>query len=606
MPVPSNPQDLINLIREKLFNNTSGLIEEPDLREVLENIVKVLDAKFSLLSPNLTPEQFEKWDLLLDYMAKETKGVLSPTSPAPTEKGKYLLSSTGTYTNLGGLVATADKLNYAYFNGTNWSLVSTSFPEGQNSFTETDENNVATMKPTADFVKAKIAEKVSDNNNSENLHEFKDNTGKLIAFIDKFGNFNFYVSEEKKEELNRVKLTSDENFLLKLISSNDKMFFAIDKYGKVFGDIPEPFIPEQTDFTNFPVNSANVGFDIVTLNERVSIPSTAKGRNSTATSNDAPTISLTDSGYTHPSMIHIPSKWNGFEFWMAITPTFGIIASQPRPSDFENPHIFCGNWNSEKTEIIWQEPVGITNPIDVPPPADLSLGYWSDTHLMLGDDGYLYCFYRGSAIPSNYLNTSAGNHTRAIVYKKSKDGVNWSNRTFVYSTTTSCNDKDIGLMSPAITQNGTIFHKYELVDGNVSGLILTGENQTQRVVVHTTSKDLVSGFSNINQDAVVNFKNRPWGTTKDVWHLDACKFGNTYFLLLNVAPIGQQTGEDLYLAYSGDGWNFKIIETPIFLSQRYRSSLTPFYENGKFGFMVLESLKTDGSLKLKKITLKNL
>lgn len=43
MPVPSNPQDLINLIREKLFNNTSGLIEEPDLREVLEYIVKVLD-----------------------------------------------------------------------------------------------------------------------------------------------------------------------------------------------------------------------------------------------------------------------------------------------------------------------------------------------------------------------------------------------------------------------------------------------------------------------------------------------------------------------------------------------------------------------------------
>ena len=111
MPVPSNPQDLINIIREKLFNNTSGLIEEPDLREVLENIVKVLDAKFSMFSPNLTEEQFAQWNLILDYMANETKGVLSPTSPAPTEKGKYLLSSAGTYANLGGLVATADKLD---------------------------------------------------------------------------------------------------------------------------------------------------------------------------------------------------------------------------------------------------------------------------------------------------------------------------------------------------------------------------------------------------------------------------------------------------------------------------------------------------------------
>ena len=128
MPVPSNPQDLINIIREKLFNNTSGLIEEPDLREVLENIVKVLDAKFSMFSPNLTEEQFAQWNLILDYMANETKGVLSPTSPAPTEKGKYLLSSAGTYANLGGLVAAADKLNYAYFDGTTWSLISVDIP----------------------------------------------------------------------------------------------------------------------------------------------------------------------------------------------------------------------------------------------------------------------------------------------------------------------------------------------------------------------------------------------------------------------------------------------------------------------------------------------
>lgn len=133
MPVPSNPQDLINIIREKLFNNTSGLIEEPDLREVLENIVKVLDAKFSMFSPNLTEEQYAQWNLILDYMLRETKGVLSPTSPAPTEKGKYLLSSAGTYTNLGGLVATADKLNYAYFDGTTWSLIAVDVLKFKNS-----------------------------------------------------------------------------------------------------------------------------------------------------------------------------------------------------------------------------------------------------------------------------------------------------------------------------------------------------------------------------------------------------------------------------------------------------------------------------------------
>lgn len=141
MPVPSNPQDLINIIREKLFNNTSGLIEEPDLREVLENIVKVLDAKFSMFSPNLTEEQFAKWNLILDYMVNETKGVLSPTSPAPTGKGKYLLSSAGTYTNLGGLIADPKKINYAYFNGTIFTLVAVDLSlEPSNYFTKSDIN----------------------------------------------------------------------------------------------------------------------------------------------------------------------------------------------------------------------------------------------------------------------------------------------------------------------------------------------------------------------------------------------------------------------------------------------------------------------------------
>lgn len=541
----------------------------------------------------------KKWGLI-DIPAGYA-GDLKISDTAPLTRGLYRLSEVGTYTNLGGLVATAGKINDAYFDGTTWSLVSTPFPAGQNSFTETDENSVAAMKPTADFVKGKIAEKVA-NNSMTNLHEFKDSLGRLIASIDQYGNFNFEIDDEQEEKINRVKFTSDDDFLIKLISSNDKIFFAIDKYGKILGQETETF-----DFINFPINSSDIAFNIETLNERITLVSTAKGRNSTTTSNDAPTIPLTDSGYTHPSMVHVPSKWNGFEFWLAITPYFGVISSQPQPSDFENPHIFCGNWNAEKTDIVWQQPTGITNPIDIPPSADISLGYWSDTHLMLGDDGYLYCFYRGNAMPSSYLNTSVGVHARAVVYKKTKDGVNWSqNRTFVYSTTTSSNDKDIGLMSPAITQNETIFHKYELVDGNVSGLILTGENQTQRVIVHTLSKDIVTGYSEINQDAVVNFKNRPWGTSKDIWHVDAHKFGNAYFLLLNVGNIGANGGDDLYLAYSGDGWNFHVIETPIAVNNRYRSSITPFYENGKFGFLILESVKPEGSLKLKKLTLKNL
>lgn len=142
MPVPSTPQDLITLIREKLYDNTSGIIEEDTLRNVLENIIKVLDAKFSFFSPTLTEEQYAQWNLMLDYMLRETKGVLTISSTAPTgtaAKGKYLLSDVGTYTNLGGIVTTAEKLNYAYFDGTTWKLIAVDM---QNPSITTEFNTV--------------------------------------------------------------------------------------------------------------------------------------------------------------------------------------------------------------------------------------------------------------------------------------------------------------------------------------------------------------------------------------------------------------------------------------------------------------------------------
>ena len=49
-------------------------------------------------------------------------GSLKITDTAPTTQGLYILSDVGTYTNLGGLVTTTGKLNYAYFDGTTWRL----------------------------------------------------------------------------------------------------------------------------------------------------------------------------------------------------------------------------------------------------------------------------------------------------------------------------------------------------------------------------------------------------------------------------------------------------------------------------------------------------
>ena len=66
---------------------------------------------------------------------------LKITDTAPTTQGLYILSGAGTYTNLGGLVTTADKLNYAYFDGTTWSLIAVDMP--------ITNNNTGELLPTS-------------------------------------------------------------------------------------------------------------------------------------------------------------------------------------------------------------------------------------------------------------------------------------------------------------------------------------------------------------------------------------------------------------------------------------------------------------------------
>lgn len=205
MPVPSNPQDLINIIREKLFNNTSGLIEEPDLREVLENIVKVLDAKFSMFSPNLTEEQYAQWNLILDFMLRETKGVLTTSSPAPTGNaaiGKYLLSGAGTFTNLGGLVATADKLNYAYFDGTTWSKVEVAIPAPV-------ENHYHTVNNITENITQNITQQVIDPSSitlEPNYYNSQTGGQQEIA-----ANVIKRISKHSKQALTYIETTLNEN-----------------------------------------------------------------------------------------------------------------------------------------------------------------------------------------------------------------------------------------------------------------------------------------------------------------------------------------------------------------------------------------------------------
>ena len=87
-------------------------------------------------------------DFLIQQLEKKTasgyKGDLTKTDVAPTSVGFYGLLETGVYTNLGGINAQAGKLNFASFDGTNWSLIAVEMPvtnynTGKLSPTSTDK-----------------------------------------------------------------------------------------------------------------------------------------------------------------------------------------------------------------------------------------------------------------------------------------------------------------------------------------------------------------------------------------------------------------------------------------------------------------------------------
>jgi hypothetical protein len=71
---------------------------------------------------------------LQKFVVSGIKGTLKITDAAPTVQGLYRLSDIGTYTNLGGLVTTAGKINDAYFNGTAWSKVEVAIQSGKSAY----------------------------------------------------------------------------------------------------------------------------------------------------------------------------------------------------------------------------------------------------------------------------------------------------------------------------------------------------------------------------------------------------------------------------------------------------------------------------------------
>lgn len=203
----------------------------------------------------------------------------------------------------------------------------------------------------------------------------------------------------------------------------------------------------------------------------------------------------------HPSVLHIPTGFAGFKYWMAYT---------PYPDRFrEDPCVVASH-----DGLNWQVPPGLTNPIRNRSWA-MSLGfdYNSDTEIVLSPDGAeMWLYWR----------TAEGSRWESIFRSTSGDGVHWSEPVEVIDTTVRTGRKYMAAMSPSIVVED---------DGSLSMWTARNPNVSNlQKIVRRTSTDGVTW----SEDSVIRIAVDPAvGQVPVPWHLAVRKISGAYYMLVN-------------------------------------------------------------------------
>lgn len=240
---------------------------------------------------------------------------------------------------------------------------------------------------------------------------------------------------------------------------------------------------------------------------------------------------------THPSVLYFDDGWNGWKYWMAMTP---YPASD---EGSEDPNVIVSN-----DGINWQVPNGLTNPIDnqfgKPNPHN------SDTQLVMAPSGEMYLTWRMVDRPNG--------KTNRIFLVKSNDGVHWSPKEEIWSG-------EPHFMSQALIWTGTTWRLYGVAN----------RTAVPNQVVFYESADLKSWSSptTVSFDPVLNPGQR-------LWHIDVQIYNGEYIGLVHIIPGDVRQG-NLYLLRSADGINWQRSDTPIISHEEsgypnlYKSALVP-------------------------------
>lgn len=147
MPVPSNFDDLLDIIQENLFDNNSGLITEPNLRFVLEQVSKYLDIKTSLASPTLNSEQLQIWQRILDLKQSDFYGSILQNSAFPPTGDLWGIAAPGTYSNTGGINVSEGKVGFVSRKSGVWTKVEIQLPSLSLAETYDKSENTKAIAP---------------------------------------------------------------------------------------------------------------------------------------------------------------------------------------------------------------------------------------------------------------------------------------------------------------------------------------------------------------------------------------------------------------------------------------------------------------------------
>lgn len=275
---------------------------------------------------------------------------------------------------------------------------------------------------------------------------------------------------------------------------------------------------------------------------------------------------------THPSVINFPEKWNGFKYWMAVTPYPKGDATK------ENPHILASN-----DMVQWTEPKEGINPLDEvnsseSDDANRPKQYNSDTHLIFNEETeQLELFWR-------YVDDV---NNKVIIYKiNSKDGTTWTKKQSIYTNNRKPND----WLSPAIVKDKD---KYRIWYVSSAYTIHYRDSKDGKTWSKANVLDIPYDVS----------------TPDDMkhWHLDVKKIEDHFeMLVVGFKKTATNTLNDrhvmsLYHSTSKDGIHWETLKPIIYPSQKkgqwdskglYRSSFIK--EDGKY-FIFYSGIGYDGT-----------